>query len=961
MSLPQEVSGFEYVSHLDLPDFGVTSYLYRHKVHNCPFLYLKTDDTHNFFSATFRTAPYDDYGRSHMLEHLVLDGTDKFPVRDLFSEMNKRSFSTFMNALTSNQFTSFPFSTINKQDYFNLLDVYLDACFHPKLSPISFMSECFHNEFEDNDPNKPLLNCGVVYNEMKGFFNTASSWTSYTIRKELLPDSYERFESGGLPECIAKSSIKDIVEHHNKYYHPSNALFFHYGNIPIQEVFSKVEDVISKFPSSEWKFNKQLFNQPRWTVPKRIEIDGPMDPMTNDPEKQYKVAVAYLNGNWDDPDGIQDIDFLFDLLTENDTSPMYKAVIKPGYAVQKFVTNAYNHCFNNYCVFGFERIEKGNVEKVIQLIQETLEHCYKEGFDKDRVEMMLHEREIQARKLSSNTGIDLFSLVIYGQCFVSNPNELLDTNRKIERIRRNISENPRYYQEMIKTAFLDNTHRLTVVVNPIEGFMERVTNKTTEALAEKKKNLTQEEINSIVENYNTLKEWQTKEQPVDKLPSIKRSDLTLESKYDELTSFQDNVAVLALPLNQMTYIDLDVFVDFNHPLIDYLPILRLVLSKVGAGDMDEEQLEIFQSLYTDGVSFAINGYPELDDSDKLKIRFNASVACLDRNIEQMMKVLKTIIFEPHLDNAKRVEILVKKHLVSSTKSINSRGHRFVQYLISSNLSNYSALREEFKGAKHLLFVKKLVEANDWKDVCDKLQIVYKECFLKGFAKGFVHTSSPDCSAIPQLKEIVSKLNDHPPVASSPIIDKNAFSNIKNVFANAETNTNFTVTSCKAVPYMDPRNPILQVLADVLENEFLNQMIRNEIGAYGAWAICESDSGTFSLISYRDPNVSAVLDAFSRSLDLCEKELTDEMVDRGVVYTFSSLDRPQSPQAKGFFAYQGKTKEIIQARRNIYYNINKQQILDGIKFLKEAQWNKGALSSKSIAPPPDGFEVIDFSI
>lgn len=230
-SLPQEICGFEFVSKRELSMGDITAYLYRHKIHGCPFVFLQTKDSHNFFSCTFRTPPSDSSGCSHMLEHLVLEGTEKYPVKGLFNEMEKRSFPTFMNACTSNQWTSFPFSTVNKQDYFNILDVYLDSCFHPKLASLDFMSECFHLEFEDNDERKQLINNGVVYNEMVGMLNSFYHRINNAINENIFDDSVEKFFSAGLPEKIAKSTIDDVRNHHSKYYHPSNAFFYHYGNI----------------------------------------------------------------------------------------------------------------------------------------------------------------------------------------------------------------------------------------------------------------------------------------------------------------------------------------------------------------------------------------------------------------------------------------------------------------------------------------------------------------------------------------------------------------------------------------------------------------------------------------------------------------------------------------------------------------------------------------------------------
>lgn len=243
---PQEISGFELISKSELPTSNVVSFLYQHKIHKCPFFYIQSNDPH-LFSCSFHTPPSNNSGDSHMLEHLVLSGSDKYPCRDLFSAINKRSFTTFMNAFTSKLFTSFPFSTINVQDFFNVLDVYLDSLFHPILSPIEFMSECFHVEFENNDPNKRLINTGVVYNEMLGLINSAYHRIYNKVIENLFNESPERFISGGIPECICKRTIEDIRKHHLKYYHPSNSFFYLYGNVSIEKFFQKLTVTFQNF------------------------------------------------------------------------------------------------------------------------------------------------------------------------------------------------------------------------------------------------------------------------------------------------------------------------------------------------------------------------------------------------------------------------------------------------------------------------------------------------------------------------------------------------------------------------------------------------------------------------------------------------------------------------------------------------------------------------------------------
>lgn len=958
---PQEVCGFEFVSQQELPDNGVTSLLYRHKVHGCPFIFLKTKDSHNAFSCTFRTAPIDDSGRSHMLEHLVLDGTQKYPVKDLFSEMSKRSFSTYMNAMTANQWTSFPFSTINKQDYFNILDVYLDSCFHPQLNAVNFMSECFHVEFEDNDPTKSLINGGVVYNEMRGSFNSFGRRIGTFVQKNIFPDSPERFVSGGIPECIAKSTIEDIRDHHSRYYHPSNAIFYHYGNIPIEEVFAKVNEVISPFPVSNWKFSTSVFHQPKWTEPKRFEIEDGFDPMQKDKTRQYRVLVSYLTPSWEDPVVHNDIDFLVDLLIHGDSSPMYKAILKPGLAVKFFQNGFSDDTYNTYVTFGFEGVAEADVDKVISLIQETLEECYKEGFDQQRADALIHENELYSHELTKNMGLTFFSRIVTTTCYGIDPHKMLDSNFYLDNIRAHLKENPKFYQEMIKKVFLDNNHKLTVVVKPVDGFLDRSNNKIKEDLAEKKAHLKQDEIDQIIKNFELLKEDQEKPQPIELLPSIKKSDIDVVGEYVHITKTEDNVSVLAIPLNQMTHITIRLIVDFTHPLIKYLPLLAHIISKVGAAEMDEEQMDVFTSLHCSGVDVSLSDRPNIDNSDEGYAKLSITTKCLDRNIDSTIQILNKIIFEPHIINPERVKALTKRKLNALNTFFQSRGDALLARILPASLTNPCALYNVACGPYFLQLLNELIEKDDWNDVCQKLEIVYKEIFLRAKARAFVHTTKVDSPVVSQVKAIIKKLNDsnaNQATPTAPPVDKKLFETCKQVFIETEASTNFTAMSCRTVPYTNDSSVLYGVLDELMSNEFLHQLVRVQLGAYGVWAIASSDNGIFSIRSYRDPNPQGCIKAFWKALEICAsgEQITDEMVDRAIVKVFAAFDSPEAPSTKGFLDFNGKPEELIQKRRKIVYNATKQQLVDIAKKLKESTWTTGILSSKS-TEIPEGFQVL----
>ena len=289
--VPQKLGGFVLQKSRQMKEAEYTAHLYKHEKFGTEFLYIKTMDPDNFFSVHFRTPQLDNTGVSHMLEHLSLHGSEKYPINNVFFELKKRSYSTFMNAFTSSEYTAFPFSSTNQTDFMNCMDVYLDCVFHPKLYEVDFLSEGFHLMFDENDPEKDLKHGGVIYNEMSGAYSKPSKYFSHKLAEYLYPDSPSRFDTGGLPWEIPKATWENIKKHHHTYYHPVNAFFFFYGSFPPEIVFNKVEEVIAPFEVIPSPYNKAVYDMKPWTEKKETEITQ-QTPLNEDNQATEEEVVV---------------------------------------------------------------------------------------------------------------------------------------------------------------------------------------------------------------------------------------------------------------------------------------------------------------------------------------------------------------------------------------------------------------------------------------------------------------------------------------------------------------------------------------------------------------------------------------------------------------------------------------------------------------------------------------------
>ncbi|KAH0793883.1 Clan ME, family M16, insulinase-like metallopeptidase [Histomonas meleagridis] len=872
--------------------------------------------------------------------------------------MGKRSFSTFVNAFTSKEWTGYPFSTINKTDFFNLLDVYLDACFHPLLEENNYLSECHRIEFEDNDPNKPLTYNGVVYNEMVGSFSEPRYYFQQVLSSNLYPNTCCRHCSGGKPSAIVKSTLEDLREHHKAYYHPSNALFYYYGNIDIDEVLSKVDSVISEINVRDVTFQKETFEQPKWDTPKKVVFEGPKDQLAQDPNKQYRAVVGWIGPDVSDIEKCDDFDFLSDLLTSSANSPLYKALIKTNIGTN-YAGSGYSDAQKTTSfTIGVQGATEENAEKVCDIVMDTLKTVYEEGFDKERVDALIHTNEIESRVISAETGQTLWlnnlSQTLHGNSILN----YLDLDKRINRFRQNIKDNPRYYEEFMKRELIDNNSRVFVIMKPIDNFFDSENERVKTELQTIKESLDEKQKQELVDQIKHMNEVISQHPNVDILPCITRSDLDEQCKYNELDSFEDNVAVLTVPLNGLVYLQFNFEIHFGHELISYLPILAHIIDLVGAANYNEEELPLFLKKYTSGINVHLNSDTSIDDPNASFGVITMTSYCLEKDYLKMLEAFKIIIESPHLDNVPRIKTLINKYYSYLTQSSLRRGDGLISKLLCSSLSNKAALDELWRGSTFIKLLSNIIKEDDWEGLSKKLQRIHKEIFRRSYCKAFIHATKVNSEILDPLKEMVNEMNKNENVERSQLIDRNIFSNNDKIFVQVQTSTSFTGSAFPIVCYSDPESSIYSILCLILKNEFLNQMIRVEIGAYGQYASYLSMSGIISLTSYRDSNPLLVLNAFKKALGLiADGKIDDEMVERAVIRRFSVLDTPLAPKEKGFTAYEGKTKEKVQKRRSACLNCTKEMIISLAKKIMEKNWKIGILSNDKICKPPEGFKVV----
>lgn len=794
------------------PEYNIEAFLYIHSIHGSPFIHIQTNDTHNFFATTFRTTCIDDTGSTHVLEHMSLHGSDHYPINSVFSELLKRSLATLLNAFTSIEWTAYPFSTTNSNDFFNILDVYLDASFHPQLNQIAFESECHHLEFESpNDTSSALHHSGVVYNEMVGSLSKPSDYFESLIRKNLYPDSLFRLEYGGYPPAIANLTLEQLKRMHDMYYHPSNALFFHYGSFDLDKIMQKVDQVISDpqfnnadkvlfhgnnnnqnikkdqendledniyqqiddndnqnneindgnyqpnddkvelkqnqlddhkrlqqnskkdetkiIQNKDLKSNnpelrikekkvkeyfdlEKLINQPRWNSPRYVIAEGPSNGQIGDNgEEKVTVSVSWMVGDLRNVTEITDLTFLSLLLTDTILSPLYKSLITTRIGTNFINTGFMSYTRSPYFCIGLEGVEMTEAIKFNQTVLDILNDVYKNGFDSDRIYSTLHNFEISQKTISNQQGINFWHGLISFWIHNVNPFEVLDENWQIERIKRILKINPRYFEMILKHQLINNKHRLDLIMKGVQNFQEKQAEKVKQELAEMKEKMSNSELKKIVEETNKIQQFVDAPRPVHLLPSITKNDIneTQPTKLKvEYPLNNDKIMTFVQPTNDIVYLTVKCDLPVDSKDIELVPILSLLLNQIGADDLDENEFANQASLYTGGISVSHIIVPSKDDPNSFKASLLFSGSALSSDIEKFIKLIQKMLTKPWLNNTKRINILLSEKVSAFPNRIAENGHYYALLYSSAGISTSSTLQEMWDGITNMRYVKKLL-------------------------------------------------------------------------------------------------------------------------------------------------------------------------------------------------------------------------------------------------------------
>ncbi|XP_033988015.1 presequence protease, mitochondrial [Trematomus bernacchii] len=950
----QKIHGFTVREVVVVPDLFLTAVKLTHDKTGAQYLHAARDDANNLFSVQLRTTPMDSTGVPHILEHTVLCGSEKYPCRDPFFKMLTRSLSTFMNAFTASDYTMYPFSTQNGKDFQNLLSVYLDAVFFPCLREQDFWQEGWRLEHEDpKDVSTPLVFKGVVFNEMKGAFSENERVYAQHLQNKLFPDHTYSVVSGGEPLDIPDLTWEQLKQFHATHYHPSNARFFTYGDLPLEQHLKQIEEeALSRF--ERINPNTEVPSQPHWSSPREDHVTCGPDAMAPDPKRQDTLCVSFLLGDITDTFEGFTLSLLSSLMMSGPNSPFYKALIEPNIGTDFSSVAGYDGSTKEASFsIGLQGMAEEDTERVKQIIRETIDDIIEKGFEAERIEGLLHKIEIQMKHQSTNFGLSLASYIASSWNHDGNPVELLQISDSVTQFRKALKENPRFLQDKVKHYFKENTHRLTLSMSPDETYVEKQAKAEEEKLQKKIQALSESDRKEIYEKGLELLAAQSKTQDASCLPALKVSDIELTIPITPVQISTAGGVPLQLceqPTNGLVYFRAMCSLNtLPEELRLYVPLFCSVVTKMGCGGLDYRQQSQQKELRTGGMSVSPHVSSDSAQLDMYEQGVLLFSSCLERNLPHMFQLWSDTFNSPHFDDEERLRVLVMMSAQELANGIAYSGHMYAMTRACRHLTPSGDLQETFGGMEQVKFMKKIAEMSDLSQVIRILPRIKTHLLNPDNMRCAINTTPQKMfDSVSQLesfmKDVSGNRKTRKPVRSNIIerpLDPQGGSGLSRklisevnfqpcqmkTFFQMPFPINFISESIRTVPFAHEDYASLCILARMMTSKFLHGEIREKGGAYGGGA--RMGGGLFSFYSYRDPNSMQTLSAFRRGVDWAKSgDFSQQDIDEAKLSVFSAVDSPVAPASKGMGRFlSGVTDEMLQGHRERLFAVSHRSLVE----------------------------------
>ncbi len=914
---------FQWIRSERIDSLNITIEEYQHISTGASHYHLAAENNENVFLVALRTIPTDSTGVAHMLEHTALCGSERFPVRDPFFMMIRRSLNTFMNAFTSSDWTAYPFASQNRKDFDNLMDVYLDAVFFARLHELDFAQEGHRFEFETaDDPSSSLVYKGVVFNEMKGAMSSPVSTLWQTVTEHLFPTTTYHYNSGGEPENIPDLSYQQLKDFYKVHYHPSNAVFMTFGDIPAFEHHAVFEEkALSRFEKLDVEI--KVDDESRYSEPQYFTDRYAFD--DDDTKNKTHVVVSWLLGKSTSLEEMLQAHLMSSVLLDNSASPLQQALETTDLGASPSPLCGLedsNREMSFMC--GLEASEAEHADAIEKLILNVLNDVAENGVEFSQVEAVLHQLELSQREIGGDGypyGMQLILGGLSAAIHRGDPIAVMNIEPVLEQLREDIKD-PEFIKNLVKKNLLDNPHRIRLVMTPDTDLSQAKEKAEANKLANIKAGLSADEIQQIVEQAAALEKRQNEEDDISILPKVGLEDVPAQLQISQGTSQSiDDLQVAFFDqgtnglIYQQTIIDLPELAD---DLVDLLPMYTSCLTELGCGDKDYLQAQAWQDSVSGGVGAYTTVRGSIDDEQKIKAHFVFSGKALARNHQALNELMSEMLENARFDELDRIRELVAQKRARKEQSVTGQGHSLAMLAASSGMSPAAALSHRLSGLQGIKAIKELDdalnEADALKALADKFNTIHQQ-ILKA-PRQYLTIAEKDNQQLIE-KDIkaywAGKGNQQQSVFALPAIKQQ----VKQAWLTS-TQVNFCAKSYPTVSVNHPDAAALSVLGGFLRNGYLHRVIREQGGAYGGGASHEPGNACFRFYSYRDPRLVETLDDFDKSIDWLLNESHNELqVEESILGIIGGMDKPGSPAGEAKQSFHNELYGRTPEQRQLY--------------------------------------------
>lgn len=929
-----DLAEYEILDEHRVEDVQSDGFILRHKKSGARIAILSNNDDNKVFYIGFRTPPEDETGVPHIIEHTTLCGSKKFPVKDPFIELAKGSLNTFLNAMTYPDKTVYPVASCNDQDFKNLMDVYLDAVFNPNITKYEeiFRQEGWHYELTDKDDELKIN--GVVYNEMKGAYSSPDEVLSSQIYRSLFPDNTYSKDSGGNPEYIPKLTYEAYLDFYHKYYHPSNSYIYLYGDMDVVERLEWLDKGYLSLYDYK-KVNSEINKQPAFDEIKNVEEEYSI---TMDDSQENKTYLSYNRVVGDSLDEMlyQAFDVLDYALVSSPGAPVKQALIDAG--IGDDVYGSYDAGILQP-VFSFvaKNANASQADEFEKIIENTLKEVVKTGINKEALLAGINSSEFKFREADFGQfpkgllfGLNCLDSWLFDDMKPFIHLECLGTFAKLRK-----AVDTDYFEKLIQKYLLDNTHGSSVTVKPKRGLGNEREEALAKELSDYKASLSDEEIKKLIEDTEHLKKYQeepSSDEDLRKLPMLTRADMKKNAMpfsniEDELLDVK--VVRHDIESNGIDYISfLFDAGDFAQSELGYLGFFTNALGLVSTEKYSYTDLANATNIYTGGISTGTASHPDIKDRNNFVFKFEVKLKVLEKNLDKALELMEQMLLSSDFTDTKRLGELVAQIKARLQANLSSSGHLVAAMRSMSSFSRYALYQDELKGIafyRSICHIEKELSESP-KSVSDKLAAIAKKLFARNrMLISFTGNNEAYGNAKPLLEKVIAGFNKMSAVGNQAEVH---FNTAKEAFIDASQIQYVAKTGdfiCEGYEYTGA----LRLLRIILSYDYLWINVRVKGGAYGCMNTFLR-SGESYFVSYRDPNLSDTLDVYDRIPEYIKSFSPDERdMTKYIIGTFSALDTPMNPEAKGsrsLSAYlEGITYEQIQKERNEILNAQPEDI------------------------------------